>query len=290
LTLTTTTTTYVDDTPQTQAVEKRAACITASTSFPTHIPPFASSCGATPGNGVYASACSCYGATRTRTTLPRSTVTTTVSFTKTVTPITTVYVTHTVTGSTRHVTVSTTTTTATTTTSTDSVTATIDVTTTATETFTSYTTVQYVVTDYTATAATATATATACPIVQVSGPSPGEYLYTNTGEADIMDFTGDITQAGYFWLDGQGQLADATGYLLAADDSEGYVQQGPNSPGSDYYPLSCTTDSNQVLSCLSSGPVQRNNIFITSGSLLVFGDQDDNGDGFTELTLAFDCS
>jgi hypothetical protein len=286
-----TSTTYADVPPPTQDLEKRAACTAASTIVATRLPAFASSCGATVGNGVYASACSCYGATHARTTLAPATVTSTVSLVKTVTPVTTAHVTQTVAGGTRYVTVYSTTSTATTTTSTDTVTATLDLATTtvAAATLTDYVTETTDISSIVFVTTSVTVTSSACAITQSSGPSPGAFLYANTGEANIMDFTTDPSQAGYFWLDGQNQLTDVNGNLLAPDDTEGYVQDGPNSPGGDYYPLTCTAEGNEFLTCLSSGPEQRNSIFITDGSLLVFADPDDDGNGFTEVLLGFDC-
>lgn len=79
----TTYSTFVGDTPSPTATVARRQASGATTNSPTAVPTYASACS---GTSRYASACSCFGITKTTSTLTASTTTTTSTVTSTVVP------------------------------------------------------------------------------------------------------------------------------------------------------------------------------------------------------------
>jgi hypothetical protein len=95
-----------------------------------------------------------------------------------------------------------------------------------------------------------------------------------------------------------GTLRDGGNTVIAIDSdpayvfNPGYFQEG-QSQGETFYSLTCTVDSNNVLSCISSDPTPRNSIFVdtTFDNNLAFVDSNDvQTYAYTPVTLAFVCS
>lgn len=286
--------------PTKREVEARAVC-TPKTVSATHIPPYAASCGASPGNFVYSSACSCYGILHSPTTLPRSTATAPTTVTVMVTPTATVQSTKTFDGGPF-------------TAATTSQTTTIETTVTQTLTFTdtstitvfedatsiissTTTTTSASPTTTTTTTTTATATATGCPIICVGGSQNGKYLYdTGSGNGNRIGWTNVASQALKWHLNTAGTLLTGQTRVFAIDYGAAYVfspgifQEGHNSDGEDFYVLTCTV-TNSVLGCVSSHNPPRDNMFLDLGdNNLVFGTSDDSATyHWPPISLVFQC-
>jgi hypothetical protein len=164
-----------------------------------------------------------------------------------------------------------------------------------TNTVTALGTVTEPVYTYRTTVPAVTSTETGCPIVQIAGPSAGQYLYIDYNGYDLLDWQYFRRSPG-FYLDAQNRLS-ARGNLALVEGSENNVVY----LAGDFFELGdnglealvCSIAVDNSISCVPDGDQNADSVFAQQNNqpaALWFNTPDAaSADDETVITIAFDC-